>query len=390
MIYLDHNATTPLHPAVWDAMQPFLTDAFGNPSSLHSEGLQARDAVEEARERVARLIDARAEEIVFTSSGTEADNLAILGSVLARQHLGRHIVTSQIEHPAVLGACRALEVQGFRVTRLPVGSGGMIDPDDLGRVLTNDTLLLTLMHANNEVGTMQPVQACAALAHARGALVHTDVVQSVGKVPTLVDDLGIDLLSLSSHKIYGPKGVGALYVRRGTALDPIVTGGPQEHGRRGGTEHVAAIVGLGVAAQLASAQMWDTMAQVAALRDRLEQGIVATIPDVLVNGAAAARLPTTTNVSFKGVDGQSLVVALDLKGVAASTGSACSSGSLEPSHVLIAMGLAEAWLQGAVRFSLGSGNTSGEVDAVLHMLPSMVARLRQYTSGSVRPATLTP
>jgi cysteine desulfurase len=390
LIYLDHNATTPLHPAVWDAMRPFLTDVFGNPSSLHSEGLQARDAVEEARERVARLIDASAEEIVFTNSGTEADNLAILGSVLARQHLGRHIVTSQIEHPAVLGACRALEAQGFRITRLPVGSKGMIDPDDLGRVLTDDTLLLTLMHANNEVGTIQPIRVCAALAHARGALVHTDAVQSLGKVPTLVDDLGIDLLSLSSHKIHGPKGVGALYVRRGIALDPIATGGPQERGLRGGTEHVAAIVGLGVAAQLASAQMSDTMPQVAALRDRLEHGILATIPDVLVNGVAAARLPTTTNVSFKGVDGQSLVVALDLKGVAASTGSACSSGSLEPSHVLIAMGLADAWLQGTVRFSLGSGNTSAEVGAVLHMLPSIVARLRHHTSGSVRPATLTP
>jgi cysteine desulfurase len=218
--------------------------------------------------------------------------------------------------------------------------------------------------------------------------VHTDAVQSLGKVPTLVDDLGIDLLSLSGHKIHGPKGVGALYVRRGIALDPIVTGGPQERGIRGGTEHVAAIVGLGVAAELAGARMADDMPQVVALRDRLEQGILATIPDVLVNGAAAARLPTTTNVSFKGVDGQSLVVGLDLKGVAASTGSACSSGSLEPSHVLIAMGLADAWLQGAVRFSLGSGNTSAEIDAVLHMLPPIVARLRQHTSGSVRSATL--
>jgi cysteine desulfurase len=390
LIYLDHNATTPLHPAVWDAMQPFLTDVFGNPSSLHSEGLQAREAVEEARERVARLLGASSEEIVFTSSGTEADNLAILGSVLARQHRRGHIVTSQIEHPAVLGACHALEAQGFRITRLPVGSAGLIDPDDLGRVLTDDTLLLTLMHANNEVGIIQPIHACAALAHARGTLVHTDAVQSVGKVPTLVDDLGIDLLSLSGHKIHGPKGIGAVYVRRGLTLDPIVIGGSQERGLRGGTEHVAAIVGLGVAAQLASAQMCDTMPQIAALRDRLEDGILSTIPDALVNGATTSRLPTTTNVSFKGVDGQSLVVALDLKGVAASTGSACSSGSLEPSHVLVAMGLSDEWLRGAVRFSLGSGNTSAEVDAVLHMLPPMVARLRQYTSGSVRPATLAP
>jgi cysteine desulfurase len=389
-VYLDHNATTPLHPAVWEAMQPFLTDVFGNPSSLHSEGLQARDAVEEARERVARLIGARAEEIVFTSGGTEADNLAIMGSVLARQRPGKHIVTSQIEHPAVLGGCRTLETQGFRVTRLPVGSGGTIDPDDLASVLADDTLLVTLMHANNEVGTIQPIQPCAALARAQGVLVHTDAVQSVGKIPTLVDDLGVDLLALSGHKIHGPKGIGALYVHRGIALDPIITGGPQEHGLKGGTEHVAAIVGLGAAAELAAAHMANDMWQVAALRDRLEQGILATIPEVLVNGATAPRLPTTTNVSFKGVDGQSLVVALDLKGVATSTGSACSSGSLEPSHVLIAMGLADEWLQGAVRFSLGAGNTLAEVDTVLHMLPPIVARLRQHSSGSVRQATMTP
>jgi cysteine desulfurase len=389
-IYFDHNATTPLHPVVWQAMRPFLTDVFGNPSSLHTEGLQARDAVEEARERVAQLIGARGEEITFTSGGTEADNLAILGSVLARQHQAGHVVTSQIEHPAVLGSCQALETQGFRITLLPLSSAGMIDPDDLAHVLTDDTLLVTLMHANNEVGTIQSIQACAALARSRGILVHTDAVQSVGKIPTRVDDLGVDLLALSGHKIHGPKGIGALYVRRGTVLDPIITGGPQERGLRGGTEHVAAIVGLGVAAQLAATHMSDEMTQVAVLRDRLEQGILATIPDVLVNGATAPRLPTTTNLSFKGVDGHSLVVALDLKGVATSTGSACSSGSLEPSHVLIAMGLADEWLQGAVRFSLGSGNTLTEVDAVLHMLPPIVARLRQHTRGSVRHTTMTP
>ena len=389
-IYFDHNATTPLHPTVWQAMQPFLTNVFGNPSSLHTEGLQARDAVEEARQRVAQLLGARGEEIIFTSGGTEADNLAILGSVLTRQRQGGHIVTSQIEHPAVLGSCQTLETQGFRVTRLPLASAGTIDADALAHVLTDDTLLVTLMHANNEVGTIQSIQACAALARTRGILVHTDAVQSVGKIPTLVDDLGVDLLALSGHKIHGPKGIGALYVRRGTVLDPLITGGPQERGLRGGTEHVAAIIGLGVAAQLAATHMSDEMPQVTALRDRLEQGIQATIPDVLVNGATAPRLPTTTNVSFKGIDGQSLVVALDLKGVATSTGSACSSGSLEPSHVLIAMGLADEWLRGAVRFSLGSGNTLKEVDTVLHLLPPIVARLRQHTRGSVRQTTMTP
>jgi cysteine desulfurase len=390
LVYFDHNATTPLHPTVWEAMQPFLTDVFGNPSSLHTEGLQARDAVEEARQRVAWLLGASAEEMVFTSGGTEADNLAILGSVVAQRRQGGHIITSQIEHPAVLGSCRALETQGFRVTRLPVGSAGTIDPDDLAKALTDDTLLVTLMHANNEVGTLQPIRECAALAHARGVLVHTDAVQSVGKIATLVDELGVDLLSLSGHKIHGPKGIGALYVRRGTALDPIVTGGPQERGLRGGIEPVAAIVGLGVAAQLAAAHISAEMPQVAALRDHLEQTILATIPDVLVNGMPAPRLPTTTNLSFKGVDGQSLVVALDLKGVATSTGSACSSGSLEPSHVLIAMGRSEEWLQGAVRLSLGFGNTLEEVESVLQMLPSIVARLRQHASGSVREATMTP
>ena len=390
LLYFDHNATTPLHPAVWEAMQPFLTEVFGNPSSLHTEGLQARDAVEEARQQVAQLLGASPEEIVFTSGGTEADNLAILGSVMAQRRPGGHIITSQIEHPAVLGSCRALEAQGFRVTRLPVGSAGTIDPDDLARALTDDTLLVTLMHANNEVGTIQPVRECAALAHARGVLVHTDAVQSVGKIPTLVDELGVDLLSLSGHKIYGPKGVGALYVRRGTGLDPVVTGGPQERGLRGGTEPVAAIVGLGVAARLAAVHMSAEMSQVAALRDHLEQMILATIPDVSVNGGPAPRLPTTTSLSFKRVDGQSLAVALDLRGVATSTGSACSSGSLEPSHVLIAMGLSEERRQGAVRLSLGSGNTLEEVGSVLRMLPPIVARLRQHASGSVREATMTP
>jgi cysteine desulfurase len=390
LVYFDHNATTPLRPAVWEAMRPFLTEVFGNPSSLHTEGLQARDAVEGARQQVAQLLGASPEEIVFTSGGTEADNLAILGSVMAQRRPGGQIITSQIEHPAVLGSCRALEAQGFRVTRLPVGSAGTIDPDDLARALTGGTLLVTLMHANNEVGTIQPVRECAALAHARGVLVHTDAVQSVGKIPTLVDELGVDLLSLSGHKIYGPKGVGALYVRRGTGLDPVVTGGPQEQGLRGGTEPVAAIVGLGVAAQLAAAHMSAEMSQVAALRDHLEQMILATIPDVSVNGGPAPRLPTTTNLSFKRVDGQSLAVALDLKGVATSTGSACSSGSLEPSHVLIAMGLSEEWRQGAVRLSLGSGNTPEEVESVLQMLPPIVARLRQHASGSVRQAAMTP
>jgi cysteine desulfurase len=389
-MYFDHNATTPLHRDVWAAMHPFLTDVWGNPSSLHTEGQQARDAVEDARSHVAQIIGATAEEIIFTGGGTEADNLAILGSVLAQHRPGGQIITSQIEHPAVLGSCCFLETQGFRVTRLPVSPKGLIDPDDLAHVLSDDTLLVTLMHANNEVGTIQPLRECAAIARARGILVHTDAVQSVGKIPTLVDELGIDLLSLSGHKIYGPKGVGALYVRRGVVLHPIITGGPQEQGLRGGTEPVATLVGLGAAARLAMADLPAQMSHGAALRDGLEQGVLATIPDVRVNGATAPRLPTTTNLSFRGVDGQSLVVALDLKGVSTSTGSACSSGSLEPSHVLLAMGLSDEWLQGSVRLSFGSGNTLAEVETLLQILPPIVARLRQHGGNSGRGTPVSP
>jgi len=384
LIYCDHNATTPLHPEVWTAMRPFLLESFGNPSSLHTEGQQAREAVEEARAHVAQLLGAAPEEIVFTSGGTEADNLAILGAAFARRERGRHIITSGIEHPAVLGSCRFLEEDGFRITRLPVSPAGVFAPDDLARALTDDTILVTLMHANNEIGTIQPIRECAALARSRGVLVHTDAVQSVGKVPTSVDALGVDLLSLSGHKLYGPKGIGALYVRRGVTLASIVTGGPQEEGLRGGTEHVAAIVGLGLAAQFAGRDMPAEMPRVAALRDHLERGVLTAIPDVWANGAEAPRLPTTANLSFQGVDGQSLVVALDLKGVATSTGSACSSGSLEPSHVLIAMGMPAERLRGAVRFSLGRGNTREEVEKLIHILPPIVARLRQHSNGSVR------
>jgi cysteine desulfurase len=390
VIYVDHNATTPLDPHVWQVMRPFLTDLFGNPSSLHTEGQQARGAIEEARAQVAQLLGATPEEIIFTSGGSEAANLAIIGSALTRRRQGRHLITTQIEHPAVLGSCRFLETQGFRVTYLPVSSAGVVDPDDLAHALTDETSLVSIMHANNEVGTLQPLRECATLARGRGIWVHTDAVQSVGKMPTVVDDLGVDLLSLSGHKIYGPKGVGALYVRRGIMLAPIITGGPQEQGRRGGTEPVAAIVGLGAAAHLASTSMATDAARTAARRDQLEQGILTVIPDVIVNGACAPRLPTTTNLSFRDVDGQSLVVALDLKGVAASTGSACSSGSIEPSHVLIAMGLATEWLRGAVRFSLGRTNTPQEVDCLLQLLPLMVARLRQHGGGSIRPSSVPP
>jgi cysteine desulfurase len=386
-IYLDHNATTPLHPSVWEAMQPFLADAFGNPSSLHHEGQQARDAIEDARAQVAQLLGAHTEEIIFTSGGSEADNLAIIGGALAQCQRGRHIITTQIEHPAVLGSCHFLETQGFRVTYLPVSAAGVIDPLDLEHALTDETILVSIMHANNEVGTVQPLRACAALAHDHGIWVHTDAVQSVGKMPIAVDELGVDLLSLSGHKFHGPKGVGALYVRHSTTPEPILTGGPQERELRGGTEPVAAIVGLGAAARLVLTSMPTEMAGIARLRDQVEQGILAVIPDVSANGASARRIPTTTNLSFRDVDGQSLVVALDLNGVAVSTGAACSSGSLEPSHVLMAMGLSAEWLRGAIRFSLGHGNTAEEITDLLQLLPPMVARLRQHGGGTIRQVT---
>jgi cysteine desulfurase len=368
-------------------MQPFLTDVFGNPSSLHHEGQQARDAIEEARAQVAQLLGAHAEEIIFTSGGSEADNLAIIGSALARRQQGRHIITTQIEHPAVLGSCRFLETQGFRITYLPVSAAGVIDPADLVHALTDATVLVSIMHANNEVGTVQPLRECAALAQSRGIWVHTDAVQSVGKIPIAVEELGVDLLSLSGHKFHGPKGVGALFVRHGTMPAPLLTGGPQEQELRGGTEPVAAIVGLGAAALLALSNMPTEMAGIAMLRDQLEQGILAVIPDVSANGIGARRIPTTTNLSFRDVDGQSLVVALDLKDIAASTGAACSSGSLEPSHVLIAMGLPAEWLRGAIRFSLGHRNTPEEIADLLQLLPPMVARLRQHGGGSLRHIT---
>lgn len=379
-IYLDHNATTPVDPDVVAAVAEAMRDEFGNASSVHHFGQRAKARLDEARQAVADLVGGSPTEIVFTSGGTEADNFAIRGVAEALEPLGRrHLVTSALEHEAVLTTMRALERRGWRVTRVAPDRSGVVAPQAIADALTDDTALVSLMHANNEVGTLQPVQACAAIARARGILVHTDAVQSVGKVPVDVQTLGVDLLSLSGHKLYGPKGIGALWIRRGTRLLSTMTGGKQERSRRAGTENVPAIVGLGVAAKLAAARLADDASRQAALRDDLERQVVAHVPGTHVNGGGVPRVPNTTNIGFDGIEAESLLIALDLDGIAVSTGSACSSGTLEPSHVLKAMGLPLHDTQNALRISLGRHTTAAEVARLVEALPPIVERLRRLT-----------
>jgi cysteine desulfurase len=358
-VYLDHNATTPLHPDVLEAMLPWLREGFGNPSSLHWFGQQARAALDEARGRVATLVGGQPSEIVFTGSGTEADNAALRGVAAMAQEPRRAIVHSALEHHAVLNTAKALAAAGWPTRSVRARSDGRIDGDDLQAALREDTALLSLMLANNETGVLQPVEEAAALAHGKGALLHTDAVQAAGKVPIDVKRLDVDLLTLSAHKIGGPKGVGALWVRRGTRLEALLRGGAQERNRRAGTENVAGIVGFGVAAALASDPRAKT-ARMAVLRDRLEQRLLA-IEGSEVNGTAP-RVPNTTNVSFPGIEAESLLLALDLAGIAVSTGAACAAGAIEPSHVLRAMGLPPARVQGSLRFSLGPETTEEDID----------------------------
>lgn len=388
-VYFDHNATTPVDPAVREAMLPYLGEVFGNASSIHSFGQQARAAVESAREAVAALLGARPAEIVFTSGGTEADNLAIFGVVGAAGGRKKHVITTQIEHHAVLNACEALAQQGVEVTFLPVSSAGVVDPDDVRRALRPETVLITVMHANNELGTVQPVGEIARIAAEAGVRFHTDAVQSAGKLPIDVEALGVDLLSISAHKLYGPKGVGALYVRRGVHLKPLLYGGHHERDRRPGTENVPGIVGLGKAAELARVRLQEDSARLAALRDRLEVGLLERVPHIRVNGAAAPRTPNTTNITFSFVEGEALVIALDLKGIACSTGAACSSGAVEPSHVLTAIGLPPEEARASLRFSLGHSNTEAEVDFALQVIPGAVEHLREL-SPLYRKQTVAP
>jgi len=378
-IYMDHNATTPLREEVLEAMLPYLREHFGNASSLHSFGIRARRAIEEARGKVAQALGCKPREIIFTGSGTEADNQAIKGVAYANRKKGDHIITSRIEHRAVLHSCQYLEKQGFRVTYLPVDKYGMVDPDDVRRAITDKTILITIMHANNEVGTIQPIAEIGRIARERGVYFHTDAVQTVGKLPTRVDELGVDLLSLSAHKLYGPKGVGALYIRRGTKVDPFLHGGHQERGRRASTENVAGIVGLARALELRMGEMEEEARRLTALRERLYEGIRERIDHIRLNGHPTQRLPGTLSVCFEYIEGESIIMGLDLAGVAVSSGSACTSASLEPSHVLLAMGVSPAIAQGSVRFSLGRDNTEEQVDYVIEELPPIVARLREIS-----------
>ena len=375
-IYLDHAATTPTRPEVVKAMLPYYADDFGNPSSIYSYGQEAKGAVEEARIKAAELIGARSEEIVFTSGGTEADNFALKGVAYANEHKRNHIITTSIEHHAVLEVCKFLERRGFTITYLPVDEYGLVDPQDVKKVITDKTVLISVIHANNEVGTIEPISEIGKIAREAGVYFHTDAVQTVGHIPVNVNELKVDLLAISGHKFYGPKGVGALYVRKGTRLFPLMHGGEQEKRRRAGTENVPAIVGLGKAIELAAQEMGKEAERLAYLRDKLIKGLVEKIDHIRLNGHPRKRLPNNVNVSIDFVEGESMLLNLDLEGICASTGSACSSASLEPSHVLLALGLPPEQAHGSLRFTLGRENTEADVERVLDVLPGIVAKLR--------------
>jgi cysteine desulfurase len=384
-IYLDHNATTPMPQAVVDRMTAVLRDEYGNPSSVHHFGQRAKAVLDEARSAVAILIGAEPAELVFTSGGTEGDNFALRGVAEALEPTGRrHLVASAIEHEAVLNTLKALARRGWRTTLLPVDQSGVVSPDTLRGALADDTALVSVMHANNEIGTIQPIAELARLARARGALFHTDAVQTVGKVPVEVAALGVDLLTLSAHKFYGPKGAGAIWIRRGLRLLPILTGGKHERSRRAGTENVAGIAGMGAAAQEARAKMSEESVRLSALRDRLENGILDAVAGTAVNGVRQPRVPNTTNISFDRIEAESLLIAFDLAGIAVSTGSACSSGTLEPSHVLKAMGFPAHRTQNSIRFSLGAANTEADIDRVIAVVPGIVEKLRNLTRTPVK------
>lgn len=378
-VYLDNNATTLVDPAVFEAMKPFYLEDYGNASSIHALGQKARAAVEDARSQVADLIGAETGAIVFTSGGTESDNTALRGVAMALRSKGSHIITTTIEHSAILHTCRQLEQEGFRVTYLPVDRLGLLSLDRLREAIDEDTILISVMHANNEIGIIEPVKKMAVLARERGVLFHTDAVQTVGKIALDVGDLGVDLLSLSAHKFHGPKGVGALYVRGDVAMFPLLHGGSHERSRRAGTLNVPGIVGLGKTCELAKASLEDFGTRVRGLRDKLEQGIIEGIPDAFVNGSTTERVPHLSNISFRLIEGEALLIALDFQGVAVSTGSACSSGTVEPSHVLTALGGDRSRQKSAIRFSLGRVNNDEDIDYVLGILPKMVEKMRQVS-----------
>ncbi|MHB0912831.1 MAG: cysteine desulfurase NifS [Armatimonadota bacterium] len=376
LIYLDHAATTPVDPEVLAAMLPYFGEEYANPSTLYRFGRQARDAVEEAREKLAALLGAMPEEIFFTSGATEADNWAIIGSAWAKEAKGNHIITSAIEHHAVLETCEFLTKRGFTLTVLPVDGEGLIDPEAVRRAITDKTILISIMHANNEVGVIQPIAEIGAVAREKGVAFHTDAVQSVGKISVEVSELSVDMLSLSGHKMYGPKGVGALYVRKGTRLTPYMHGGGQERNKRAGTHNVPGIIGLGKAAEIARAEMAVEAARETALRDRLIEGILTKIPDSRLNGHPKKRLPNNVNVSIAGAEGESMILRLDYAGICVSSGSACTSGDLSASHVLLAMGIPHELAHGSLRLTLGRQTTEADAEKVLSVLPGVVETLR--------------
>jgi cysteine desulfurase len=375
-VYLDHSATTPVDPEVAELIMTYYTSKFGNPSSIHAFGREAKKGLEDARQQIATLIGAQPEEIVFTSGGTEADNMALIGAALANQKKGNHIITSAVEHHAILDTCKYLEKQGFKLTILPVDEDGLLSVEAVEKALTPETILVSIMHANNEVGTIQPIEEIGKLLQGKGIIFHVDAVQSLGKIPVNVNDLGVNLLTASSHKIYGPKGVGCLYIRKGTRIQSLVHGGSQERKRRSGTENLPGIVGFGKACELAGQRMEADSAMIADLRDRLMKGIFDRIDHVKLNGHPTKRVPTNLNVSFEFIEGESLLLSLDMKGIAGSSGSACTSGSLDPSHVLLSMGICHEIAHGSLRLTLGRENTVEDVDYVLEVLPEIVTRLR--------------
>ncbi len=375
-IYLDYAATTPTHPEVVQAMLPYFTDSFGNPSSIYSYGQEAKGAIEEARTKVANLIGARKEEIVFTSSGTEAVNFALKGITSANESKGNHIITSSVEHHAVTETCKFLEKRGFSVTYLPVDEYGLVDPGDVKKAITDKTILISVMHANNEIGTIEPIAEIGKIAKETGIYFHSDAVQTVGHIPVNVNELGVDLVSMSAHKLYGPKGVGALYIKKGTKLAPLIHGGEQERRRRASTENVPGIVGFGKAVELVQQEMTGEIERLTSLRNRLIKGLLERIDHTQLNGHPVKRLPNNANITVDFVEGESMCLNLDLEGICVSTGSACSSPSLEPSHVLLAIGLPHEQAHGSLRFTVGKWTTDEDIERVLEVLPRIAAKLR--------------
>ncbi|MCX7842492.1 MAG: cysteine desulfurase NifS [Clostridia bacterium] len=379
MIYLDHAATTPVKKEVLEAMLPYFTEKFGNASSIYTIGRESKKALEEARDKVAAAIGAQSKEIFFTASGTEADNWAIKGVAYSNRTKGNHIITTAIEHHAVLHACQYLESEGFEVTYLPVDKNGLVSAEQVAAAIKPETILITIMFANNEIGTIQPIAEIGKVAREKGVYFHTDAVQAVGNIPIDVSDMNIDLLSLSSHKFYGPKGVGALYIRKGVKITSFLHGGAQERGRRASTENVAGIVGLGKAIEIACGNLEDKNRKLIAMRERTIEEIMKKIPFVKLNGHRTQRLPGNVNFSFEFIEGESLLLMLDMKGIAASSGSACTSGSLDPSHVLLAIGLPHEIAHGSLRLTFGEENTDEDIDYLMEVLPMIVQRLREMS-----------